>query len=129
MIWRINFVGANQELKEFSDFLDQQRVQGLVSEFCSSRRIVWKFPERSPHFGGLWEAAVKSFKAHLKRVTTNVKLTYKEMTTVLNQIEACLNSRPLAPNTDGIEILTPGHFLIGRCLCQIQHFLIDRSLC
>ena len=59
MIWRINFVGANQELKEFSDFLDQQRVQGLVSEFCSSRRIVWKFiPERSPHFGGLWEAAV-----------------------------------------------------------------------
>ncbi len=74
MIWSdhgTNFVGANRELKEFSDFLDQQRVQGLVSEFCSSRRIVWKFiPERSPHFGGLWEAAVKSFKAHLKRVTT-----------------------------------------------------------
>ncbi len=71
----------------------------------------------SHHFGGLWEAAVKSFKAHLRRVTTNVKLTYEEMTTVLNQIEACLNSRPLAPltsNTEGMEILTPGHFLIGR---------------
>lgn len=39
------------------------------------------------------------------------------MTTVLCQIEACLNSRPLCPieenNIDSLEVLTPGHFLIG----------------
>ena len=70
----------------------------IISEFCSSKQIVWKFiPERSPHFGGLWEAAVKSFKLHLKRVASNVKLTFEEMTTLLAQIEACLNSRPLTP--------------------------------
>ena len=36
---------------------------------------------------------------------------------MLTQIEACLNSRPLValpPDDDGIEALTPGHFLIGR---------------
>ena len=47
-----------------------------------------------------------------------VKLTFEELATVLVQIEACLNSRPLTvlPCGDdgGIESLTPGHFLIGR---------------
>ncbi len=77
MIWSdhgTNFVGANKQ-KPKGD-LDQQRVQGLVSEFCSSGNLF-----RNAH-RGLWEAAVKT---HLKRVTTNVKLTYEEMTTVLNQ--------------------------------------------
>ena len=126
MIWSdhgTNFVGANRELQELSDFLNQQKVQGIISDFCTSKHIAWKFiPEHSPHFGGLWEAAVKSFKTHLRRIVASVKLTFEEMTTVLTQIEACLNSRPLTPltsNSDGIEALTPGHFLIGRPLMAL----------
>ena len=40
-----------------------------------------------------------------------------DLTTLLTQIEACLNNRPLValpPDDDGVEVLTPGHFLIGR---------------
>ena len=113
-----NFLGASRQLKELFTFLQQQESQEVISNFCSSQDIVWNFiPERAPHFGGLWEACVKSFKKHLSRVAGETKLTFEEMTTVLAQIEACLNSRPLAAlpyaEDGGIDVLTPGHFLIG----------------
>ena len=119
-----NFVGANRELQEYLTFFTEQQTQKTISEFCTANRIEWRFiPERSPHFGGLWESAVKSFKTHLKRVIGDTKLTYEEMYTVLTQIEACLNSRPLVSlecaDDDGIEVLTPGHFLIGRPLMAL----------
>ena len=117
-----NFVGTNCELKEFNDFLSNPILQH-VSQFCSSKGIDWRFiPERAPHFG-LWESTVKSMKIHLTKVTTNMKLTYEEASTVLTQIEACLSSRPLSSiasvDKKGIEILTPGHFLIGRLLTAV----------
>ena len=95
-------------------------MQGVISQFCSIQGISWKFiPERAPNFGGLWKSAVKSMKIHLRRVNSDVKLTFEEFTTVLTQVEAILNSRPLIPSPcddDGIEPLTPGHFLIGKPL-------------
>ena len=116
-----NFVGASRHLKELIEFLQQQQSQEVISNFCSAQNIVWKFiPERAPHFGGLWEAAVKSFKKHLSCVVGEVKLTFEELTTVLAQIESCLNSRPLTAlpcvGDGGVGALTPGHFLIGRPL-------------
>jgi len=115
-----NFVGAQKELNQLIEFLENQKTQNAISHFCTSQKIVWKFiPERSPHFGGLWEPCVKSMKYHLKRILSGVKLTFEEYTTVLVQVEACLNSRPLVAiscDDDGFDALTPGHFLIGRPL-------------
>ncbi len=119
-----NFVGANNQLKEFIKFIKDKDTKGKITDFCASRNIEWRFiPERSPHFGGLWEVAVKSMKFHLKRITSEVKLTYEDMSTFICQIEACLNSRPLIPlnHTDNvsIDVLTPGHFLIGHSLVAL----------
>ena len=123
LIWSdhgTNFIGAVRELKEFITFFQNQQTQGVISEFCSMQNITWSFiPERTPHFGGLWEAAVKSMKRYLKRVIGETKPTFEEFATVLTEVEACLNSRPLAPlpcEGDTVEPLTPGHFLIGRPL-------------
>jgi len=61
-------------------------------------------------------AGVKSMKFHLKRVIADTLLTFEEMTTLLIQIEAVLNSRPLCPLTDDPDdftALTPGHFIMG----------------
>ena len=111
---------AAQEIKEFIAFLKNQRSQNAISEFCSAQNIQWKFiPERTPSFCGLREAPVKSMKTHLRRIVGSVKLTFEEFTTVLAQVEFCLNSRPLVSlplDDDGIGALTPGHFLINRPL-------------
>ena len=58
-------------------------------------------------------------KTNLRRVLGSVKLTFEELSTVLAQIEACLNSHSLMPlpsDDDGIGALTPGHFLVGQPL-------------
>ncbi len=58
-------------------------------------------------------------KHHLKRVVGDTKLTFEELSTLLAELEACMNSRPLTPllsSEDAIEVLTPGYFLIGRPL-------------
>ncbi|XP_072943519.1 uncharacterized protein [Epargyreus clarus] len=111
-----NFVGAATELQKRS-FDEYRRMHQEVAEALAINHCEWHFiPPHSPNFGGLWEAGVKSVKYHLKRVVGNSTLTYEEMATVLAQIEACLNSRPmlaLNDQPDDFTVLTPGHFLIG----------------
>uniref|UniRef100_A0A182WG73 DUF5641 domain-containing protein n=1 Tax=Anopheles minimus TaxID=112268 RepID=A0A182WG73_9DIPT len=110
------FLRTVQLAKQFQN----QQWQQAVTKSCSQEGIEFKFiPPRSPNFGGLWEAAVKSFKTHLKPTIGNTILTYEELTTLLTQIEACLNSRPLTPlssDPNDFEALTPAHFLIHRSL-------------
>ena len=70
-------------------------------------------PEQAPHLGGLWEAAVKILNKQMRRIVGKVKLTYKELFTILAQIEAYYSSRPLTPfpdASDATEALTRGHF-------------------
>ena len=115
-----NFVGAAREIKELYHNIRTRDYQRTIVEYCTGQNVQWKFtPEQAPHFGGLWEAAVKSFKSHLKKVVRETRLTFEELTTITAQIEACLNSRPLTPlpePSDNLEVLMPGHFLTGRPL-------------
>lgn len=76
-------------------------------------------PALSPWMGGIWERGIGSIKHHLKRTVGSKILNYEELTAILIQIEAILNSRPLTPlndNPDELESLTPGHFLVGGAL-------------
>ena len=116
-----NFRGAANDLKKLYQLLKSEEWTSVLKAFFLNSHITWHFiPERAPHFGGLWEAAVKSSKYHLKRVVGEQKLTYEEFSTVITQVEACLNSRPLlhldSHSPDGIQPPTPGHALIGKPL-------------
>ncbi|XP_062538202.1 uncharacterized protein LOC134206489 [Armigeres subalbatus] len=75
-----NFHGAKNELHHvFEMFRNQPDVDKIV-RFCHLKEIEWHFiPPDSPEFGGLWEAAVKSTKTHLKRVIGNKTLNFEEM--------------------------------------------------
>ncbi|GFX89419.1 integrase catalytic domain-containing protein [Trichonephila clavipes] len=102
--------------------------------FISSEyRVAFFSPPVSPHFGGLWEAGVKSIKYHLKRVIGNANLTFEEFSTLLTQVEAILNSRPLVSldcdnDPDSLNILTPSHFLIGEVITSSPEHTNDDQL-
>ncbi|XP_071579872.1 uncharacterized protein [Temnothorax nylanderi] len=115
-----NFVGASRELKEVYTFLEKESSE--IGRSLANQRIKWSFiPPRAPHFGGIWEAVVKVAKQHLHTVTQGRVLTYEECSTLLSQVEAIMNSRPLTPlssDPNDFSVLTPFYFLIGDLLIQ-----------
>lgn len=121
-----NFVGADSQLRALfqASAADGRRI----AQYTASNGVRWHFnPPAAPHFGGLWEAAVKSAKHHLRRVVGETTLTYEEMATFLAQVEACLNSRPIQALSDDpgdLAALTPGHFLIGAPIIAVPEPLI-----
>lgn len=123
-----NFVGTKNELDHFI-----YHNQNTIDQFSSDEGIIFKFsPARSPHFGGIYEAGVKSSKFHIKRILGDRHLTYEELATLFAQVEAILNSRPICPmssDPNDLSPLTPGHFLIGKSLTSLpSHNLTDLNM-
>ena len=112
-----NFVGADRQLREM--FAQSSAHLNQISQALIHSCTSWHFIlPASPHFGGLWEAAVKSTKRHLHRIIGEQILTFIEYSTLLCRIEAYLNSRrfiPLSDDASELQRLTPAHFLIQRC--------------
>lgn len=104
-----NFVGASNQLDKGM----QQAIDVAAKKVAAISRkddMTWKcIPVATPHFGRLWEVAVKSVKQHLKCVLDITKIipTFEEFTTVLCQVEAYLNLRPLVSISNNPDDLQP----------------------
>lgn len=118
-----NFIGAKNQIENFQTlFKSDQNVLKLTNNLAN-QNIVWHFiPPRSPHFGGLWEAAVKSLKLHMTRIIGNNLLCIETLLTYVTEIEGILNSRPitaLSNDPNDINALTPAHFIIGEPITNL----------
>lgn len=115
-----NFVGAKNVLEQLLKQLKDVTHHEKIARVCEFEGIRWHFnPPSAPHFGGLWEAAVRSAKHHLLRVLGENSASFEDYNTLLTQVEACMNSRPLTALSNDptdLEPLTPGHFLTGASL-------------
>lgn len=124
-----NFTGAKEEFKRLVEFMKENF--NVFQKFSANRGIKWDtIPPGSPHFGGLWESSVKRMKQHLVHVLKDRKLTFEELNTVLIEIEAILNSRPLtvqSENPADLKPLTPSNFLISGDACFIPDKEVKNS--
>ena len=87
--------------------------------FIANKGVEWHLNlPLAPWYGGFFERLVRSTKELLKKELVNSRYTYEEIQTILYEIEAILNNRPLTyvyPNSLE-DCITPNHLLFGRKL-------------
>ena len=109
-----NFVGADRELRELVNTLDQDAIRHRTAE----KGIRWRFnPPAAPHFEGSHESLVKSAKRALNAILKNADVNDEELLTSFIGAEALLNSRPLTNQSAHLADdtpLTPNHFFHGQ---------------
>lgn len=101
-----NFTGTAAALKN----VDWARLQET-----DLKPIQWNFiPPTAAWWGGWWERLIRSTKNLLVRVLGRASVTYEELLTILCEVEAVLNSRPLTYMSNDprdLVALTPSNFL------------------
>ena len=104
--------GAERELKESI----QRWNQHAIGDFLHQREIDWHFnPPHASHFGGSWERLVRSVRRVFTSLAQKVIFTDEELVTLVAEVEAVVNSRPLTPVTfvENIERpLSPNDLLV-----------------
>ena len=92
-----------------------------VKEYFTCKSVEWRFIiELSPWQGGMWERMIRSTKRCLKKIIGQAMLSYSELCTLLVEVEAVINARPITyvtDDSDGIAYpLTPSQLINGRNL-------------
>lgn len=109
-----NLTAGERELREALEQWDED----TLNHYMTDRGTTFHFsPPAGPNFGGAWEKLVASSKNALKAVLTGQTVTDEVLDTVLAEVAALLNGRPLthvSVDPEDLEPLTPNHFLLGR---------------
>eukprot|EP00057_Strongylocentrotus_purpuratus_P002697 XP_003725052.1 PREDICTED: uncharacterized protein LOC100888496 [Strongylocentrotus purpuratus] len=107
-----NFRGAERELRESLETLDQDKVDRFLQE----TGVRWSFnPPTASHMGGAWERMIRSIRKLLRSIIGEQLVGDEVLATVMAEVEWILNSRPLTQLSldarDGVP-LTPNHLLL-----------------
>ena len=102
--------------------LEQNEIQS-IEENLNRKGIKFRFiPSRSPHFGGMYERMIGLTKTALRKTLGKALVNAEELHTVLCNIEAQLNDRPITYVSDQFDDdhpLTPSMLATGYELTRI----------
>ena len=103
-----------------------------VSVHLTRHRVTWNFiVERAPWWGGFWEQMVQLVKRCLRKAIGRSTLNYDQLNTVLVEVEAIVNSRPLTYVYDDVEgvsySISPSHLLYGRRIISLPNSEVSTS--
>ena len=102
-----NFVCPEREIRQC------QIRDELLQRWCQ-----WVFqPPKASHASGVWERLIRSTRTTLKAMLGESLVEEDVLATVLTEVEATLNSRPLCAVSDDpndLQPLTPNHLLLQR---------------
>ncbi|XP_011672748.2 uncharacterized protein LOC100889831 [Strongylocentrotus purpuratus] len=110
-----NLVGAKAELrKALSDWNVDE-----ISNFTANHSIDWSFnPPGASHHGGVWERQIRTIRKVLHALLNEQYLrtcqSEEQLHTLMCEVEAIINSRPLTRVSDDpgdLEVITPSSLL------------------
>ncbi|GBM46537.1 hypothetical protein AVEN_17925-1 [Araneus ventricosus] len=124
----MTFKSADIELKRLYMNICEPEVQN----YFGKKGIKWQYiVERAAWWGGYWERMVQITKIALRKILGRALVSFEELQTILAEIEAIINSRPLTyvynePNEP--FPLTPANFLTGRRLTALPNWSGKRNI-
>ena len=91
--------------------------------------VLWHFiPKRAPWFGGFWERLIELTKSVLKKILGRSHATLESLQTIIVEVEAVLNNRPLthvSADIHDIDPITPSHLLYGRSIVSLPYQRVE----
>ena len=123
-----NFKDCSKRITSLSSqILEAEKTQ----RYLPSHGIRWQFiVERAPWWRGFYERLVGSVKRCLKKSFGRSLLSFPDIVTMVTEVEAVFNSRPLTylyPDIEDNPPLTPAHFLCGYRLTTLPNLVQDKE--
>ena len=123
-----NFVKRDKELREAIAKWNQEQIR----DFLLQNSVDWKFnPPAASHMGGIWERTIRSVRKVVKGLLKEQTVTDKGLGTLMYEVEAILNGRPLtkvSSDPKDAEAITPSHLLFLRSEPELAPVLFPRKI-
>eukprot|EP00794_Sanderia_malayensis_P001767 gene1767-biopygen1613 len=119
------FKRAEQDLQTLLAHFDSPTIKNALAQ----KRIRFLYiPARSPHWGGVYERLIGLTKSVLKKVLGRSLISLSELYTLIKEVQAILNDRPLttiSSDINDLQPLTPNHLLFGFNVTSLPHPPLD----
>ena len=108
------FTSGEKELREAINNWNQDKIHGhLLHKHITSTFMI--NPPYGSHYGGVWERRIRSIRGILRVLLKEQVVDDERLHTILCEVEALLNGRPITKVSDDprdLHALSPNHLLL-----------------